>query len=389
MFFLVRRRMSTWSSLSSSVLLLAACQTGTPSGSEWAGRVDTVGGTVAVHNPADPAWPAGAASVHAIWRTDREDSLATGHAPIALTVIGDRVMVLDSESRSVLALSRTTGMPEARIGRGGGGPGELERPILLTAVGHTLLVYDAGRRSVERFDENGAYRGSVVLGTAAFAALPWTSGALFPALQSEPLFVDSLGQVTPIHLAAVPGEPPLDAHPDCQRVGVLGVRVVFSCRDRPAWFGYEVGAGLVWRVTSGHVPVQRPDSAVNAYVDRLVRQMQGSPDSLIGLLAQRARLSNRIKLSFGKLQRDPEAGWITMLDQDQIGGWGAHPGRLLLFTGDGRFVAELDLPSAWVDHVVYGGHVYAIEEDEDGYRTVARFAINLPNDLSVYLGAEH
>jgi hypothetical protein len=109
------------------------------------------------------------------------------------------------------------------------------------------------------------------------------------------------------------------------------------------------------------------------------------PDSTVREIAEMSRADAQVRQSFGKIQADVLAGLITVLDQDNED-WSPTQGILLLYSGDGRFVADVVTPRVWVDHVVAGGSVFAIEESGDGIRTVVRYRFTWPAALEDYLG---
>jgi hypothetical protein len=296
-------------------------------------------------------------------------------------------MVLDVDSRRLLSLAQEDGVAGAPLARGGGGPGEVQRPLSITGVRDEVWVLDGGKRSLERFNVTGEYTGTIPVGATAFTILPWPGGALLSVFRPDrwPVLALPDGRLLPVSLGRAPGSSALSTPTECGRLGALDTLVILSCRDRPAWFAHDTGQGLVRQVLSAREPVARSDSVIEAYVARVTASMIGMPDSTVREIAEMSRADAQVRQSFGKIQADVLAGLITVLDQDNED-WSPTQGILLLYSGDGRFVADVVTPRVWVDHVVAGGSVFAIEESGDGIRTVVRYRFTWPAALEDYLG---
>lgn len=96
----------------------------------------------------------------------------------ALTIWRDHIVVADG-FRSNVKVFRNNGSLRSTLGRTGDGPGEFRRPVALSVIGDTLLVLDADLR-VSSFDSAGEYLGRFqASGSRGLAIQPLGTGDRF------------------------------------------------------------------------------------------------------------------------------------------------------------------------------------------------------------------
>ncbi len=181
----------------------------------WTGTVRDSAGITIVSNTDDGVWTASDR-----WRVEEDLRIgaAEGDPEYQFGQIGargiavgsdERIFVLDAQGQHVKVFS-AEGVYQSRIGRPGGGPGEISTGanFLMIGPGDTLLVVDLGNQRINRYLADGSDAGSFPLAIEQ-QGLPLnfsstTSGLL--ARQSRPL--------------ALPGRPAADS---------LDAVVAFTC----------------------------------------------------------------------------------------------------------------------------------------------------------------
>ena len=164
--------------------LLIACDSSSAGGSEAPMQQDSAGISVVSNSGSDRPLA---------WATSRLWSIGGVHdSSVTLTRVergyiaadtAGRVYLLDEGSRQVLRLT-DRGRVEARIGRGGDGPGELRNPAAIDVASNgDLLVLDPGKGRILRGAPHGAAGGETRIRALAWGRMlrATMAGHLYPS----------------------------------------------------------------------------------------------------------------------------------------------------------------------------------------------------------------
>jgi hypothetical protein len=370
-------RVAFWS----AVAFLIACQDGTTREARyvWDGSVQQVGAVEVVHNGPQPLIPAQDTVVRLLWTGPPgalDPMAAVWEEPSHVRAGANAVYVLDPRAGQVVALS-WAGRELRRIGRRGGGPGELRGPYGIVVMAPFVGVMDG--RSIVRFDTAGGYHDAV--------RLPLGMPTAASRFRADRYLIGSAGGwhlQTPSGMSRiVPPFPRSSLRPewsdrDCSRVvAAEGAVLRLSC-VQPIVQVLDSAGHL--RREFGFQRAAEPAS--DAELDSLERFVGGRanragirPEFAAGIAAVR-REQYGLKPRFRALRA---SGKLVVVWEQEPREFGDGPATLHLFNWQGIYLAAISFDDRWVDFDLLDSRLVAlIRNPETGLIAMSAYRITLP-----------
>lgn len=362
-----------------AVCLFASCGGNTEG---WKGTVLMEEGVEIIHNPGEPLIEGEVFTLEEDLHIKGGDESRPEEMFLDITGLAvdaeNRILVLDPKAGDIKYFDINGGFIKT-IGGKGGGPGEFSRPeSLACSPAGDIVVYDGGRRIIHVFDDDGVPLREIPVSQLMFFGPEFLSGGGMVGGYAD------MGEETRIKLCRLDeGGKTLREYVD-----------LFAFRmPKISLFVYNFGPNLIWHALPGDRLVY------GDYMDmdyglvvldsegRTVRRITKSYDR-VPLPAREAKAL--ILEWFGREIQTPtfevtepdfyppfqtflvdETGRIYVKRFEAL----AHKDRHLIevFGADGKYLGDVTVPAAVVPAVIRGDRVYAIAEDEDGYKTVKRF----------------
>ncbi len=354
---------------SSFVIALTACiACGSESRNDWLGSIDTVGSSVVVHNPTEPMRAADGVGLREVWRL-RDPVDASGNPwedPRRVEVSGDSAYILDRLGRKVLIVDVNSGSLIGNLGREGGGPGEFEGPIDLAVLADTVIVLDAGKRTLEFLHPDGQHIKSLNLNAVGFSIHIFEpSTLLLTYLGSDGgelarLWPDGSHEV--IRIADSLG---VTADIASCRHYASGGAAVFRSSCTVPYIQVFTETGVLHReVVIDREPEERSDVELGDYIDELRSSMSaaGLSPAIIQEQTRRQRERMRLKRIFHTVRRDPSTGLLALWEQEQAE-FGGGPAAVHLFSEDGVYLSMVRAGESWVDFALDRSVIIALVRD--------------------------
>jgi hypothetical protein len=366
--------------LSLPILIASTIVMASPQG-KWKGTVVKEGGVTVVKNPKEPLYGTPVLELReelSIGGPDARGDAAFG--PTRSVVVDDAgaVYVLDQQAAEVRVFD-ASGRPVRTIGRKGQGPGELEFPMTLSlnrAKGE--LVVQLQTRGLVIFKTDGTYLRQVAL----------------KGLISGRGRVDSQGQVYVLEIA-------LDETgsryvtkklaPDASLLAIIS--------ETPAPAGKGPGRTIKPFLPVNYFLIDRTDRFVYGYPETYEIQFFGPAeatafrrilreyDPVPVTAEEKAELEKqvppgmKIEIEFPKHHPAYTRFFLSDLGHLFVQTYEkADGGRFIhdIFDAEGRFIGRIPLKPSGLE--ILKGKYYALEEDEDGYQYVKRYAVKWPVD---------
>jgi hypothetical protein len=336
----------------------------------WKGTIVKEGDVTVVKNPKEPLYATPVLEIKedlSLGGPDAQGDYAFGEARNLAVDDDGAIYVLDTKLGHIKVFD-ASGRPVRTIGRKGQGPGELDRPRMLSlnrAAGE-LAVLELSRR-MSFFKLDGAF-----LRHVSFKEI-W-------ALYSH---VDSKGRIYVTEGFVDPKDPRYELKklgPDAAVIAML----IKTPGPPPGRFNPFMAVGY-WRLG-------RSDRIVFGYPETYEIQVFGEDNSKVALkfsreydpvaiteeekAEQKKDTPPGINLAFSKHHSAYSRFFLSDLGHVIVQTWEkAKDGKLIydIFDAEGRFIGRIPLKPSGLE--ILKGKYYALEEDEDGYQYVKRYAM--------------
>lgn len=368
-------------------LLIPAFLTFSCRGNEegWKGTITDEDGVEVIRNPVEPM-------IEGEILTLEEDLSITGGGEessremildiTALAVDGSgRILVLDPKAVDIKFFDEDGNFVKT-IGRKGGGPGEFLRPeALACSPSGEIVVLDGGRRILHVFDGDGIPIREIPVGQSfLFGPEFFPSGGMVMGHVE-------MGEEVRVKLYLTDD----GANPVREYVDLFS----FHMPKMPL-FLYRFGVNLLWHTAPGDFIVHGDLNDMDyrlAFLDtegRTVRRINKAYEK-IPLSSDESKalilewFGQELQTTMFQIESPDyyppfqtflvdEEGRIYVKRFESL----AHKDRHLIeiFGTDGKYLGDVTVPAAVVPMVIRNGLIYAIAEDEEGYKSVKRFRMS-------------
>lgn len=301
----------------------------------------------------------------------------------------ERIFVLDPKAADIKIFDNNGGFIKT-IGGKGEGPGEFVRPeTIACSPGGELYVYDGGRRLIHVFNEGGSPVREIPIGYGFFFGPKFLSDGGMVAGHVE------MGEEARTKLFLMDEE----SEPVQELVDLYATKL-----PQMPLFLYRFGINLIWQIMpGGHL----------VYGDLLDSEYRLSVIDRKGRLIRRiSKVYKKVSLSseesesliiewFGRELQSSMFQFVTpgnyppfqMFLTDERGRIYVkrfealaykHRHLIEVFSAEGKYLGDVTIPAAVVPAVIREDKVYAIFEDEEGFKSVKRFRIiwNMKDEMN-------
>ena len=352
--------------------LIASAAATASAQAKWKGTIVKEGDVTVVKNPKEPLYKTPILELRedlSLGGPEARDESAFAEVRHFIVDDAGMIYVLDSKSSHVKVFS-PSGKYLRTIGRPGQGPGELDRPRSLTmnrATGELAVLQSTSSRRMSFFKPDGTF-----LRQVPFKEI-W-------ALYAR---VDSKGQIFATEGIVDPSDPRYEL----KKLGPDGALLsVVNRSPGPAPGKFNPFLAVAWWL------IDRNDTLVYGYpetyeilfygtdslkvVRRIVRDFD--PVAITDKEKEREKKDNppSIKLDFPKYHAAYNRFFLSDLGHLLVRTWEkTEDGKYIhdIFDAEGRFIGRIPLKPSGVE--ILKGKYYALEEDEDGYQYVKRYAV--------------
>jgi hypothetical protein len=366
----MRLREWGWAPYSGMILLVSALAAQTP---VWKGRIYKDGDVTIVQNPKEPMYKGEILALKEDLRLggpEAKNDYSFNRIQTLAVDAQENIFVLDYKEAHVKVFDKT-GKYLRTIGRKGQGPGELDGPMVLAfdRPSGALLVLESGARRISCFDSQGKFIKAMSLKGV------WGLGMRLDSLGNIYVMEAVLGQNEGHYLVK-------KFAPDLKIIAVLA--------QAPSLVK-PTGASNPFRPIP-YFQVDNKDRLLYGFPKTYEIQIFGSADKPVGRILkdydpvevtaeemeeQKKDTPASIPLEFSKYH----AAFRRFFPDDQgrlfiqtFQNAKTHKGHLFdVFDIDGRFQGSV--PLAETPIVMKKGKLYSLEEDEDGYQIIKRYAL--------------
>jgi hypothetical protein len=365
-----------------AIALIASVACGSESRNDWLGSIDTVGSSVVVHNPTEPLEAGDGVGLREVWRLRNplDESGNPWEDPRRIEVSGDTAYILDRLGYKVLMVDVNTGALIGNLGGKGGGPGEFEGPIDLAVLADTVIVLDAGKRTLEFLHPGGQHLKSVNLNGIGFSIHIFEpSTLLLTYLGSDGGELARLrpdGNRETIRIADSLGATAGIA--SCRHYSSGGAAVFRSSCTVPYIQIFTETGVLDREIVIDREPEDRSRAELDGYIDELRSSMLAAELSpaIIQQRERRQRERMALKRIFRRVRRDASTGLLALWEQEQDE-FGGGPAAVHLFSEDGVYLSLVPAVEPWVDFALDHSAITALVRDpETDLVTVARYRLD-------------
>jgi hypothetical protein len=327
-------------------------------------------GASLVENPAEPN-PATAGHVVLVdagrYRLVHPPDTSAITDPIALEYAHGSLWILDAATSRILRWEPASRAITGTLGGPGRGPGEFAQPAEITSTNTGIAVWDIGQSTVRYFSADGAIAGDLHLPGMYPRAVVLEDGQVLAwGLAGEsrmPDLFDPAGGKRTVALTGWreradqvgPGES------ECFFTDRIGALVALGSCETPRLSVHLTNGRRVaeWSVT--REPTRSSQAELRQLRDAFARTMarSGLPDSIATRVAESSASAYAVQRMFQRVVAAPTLALVLLLEQ-RPAELEPEEARLLVFSGQGVYLANIDLPLAVVDLAASGDTLYIL-----------------------------
>jgi hypothetical protein len=361
------------------LLFCTACQKKT---AQWKGKIDIEDGITVVKNSREPIYKEPVLELQEDLiikgREDVEEQMFQNIVTLQVNEQGD-IYILDEQAGNIKIFDQNGSFLKT-IGKKGQGPGEFGMPISLAITpSQNIIVNDMGHRKILFFDEEGNYLKQISIADKFlfFGPMVTSTGDLIASHtipQDSPVtelkkFNQELESI--LTFASIPLDKPPAVNIFVAR-SLSSLRWALTDNDEIIWgdiknpeyelYVHDQEGTLIRKITRDYDPLPITAQAKENLMDETFGQSPARdqwdvhfPDSYPPYMG----------FSFG--DRGHIFVWRYEKQQNDKGG------LVDIFDSDGRYMAQTRLK---MNPLIFKkGHMYTIEEDENGFKVVKRYKI--------------
>lgn len=327
-------------------------------------------GASLVENPAEPT-PASVSDIVLVdagrYRLVHPPDTSAITDPIALEYAHGSLWILDAAASRILRWEPVSRAITGSLGGPGRGPGEFAQPTEITSTSRGFAVWDIGQSTVRYFRADGSSAGdlhlpgmyprTVVLEDGQVLAWGLAGDSRMPDL------FDPTGGKRTVTLTGWreradqvgPGES------ECFFTDRIGALVVLGSCEIPRLSVHLTNGRRVAEWSVAREPTRSSQAELrqlrNAFAKTMVRS--GLPDSVATRVAESSASAYAVQRMFQRVVAVPTLALLLLLEQKPAE-LEPEEARLLVFSGQGSYLANVDLPLSVVDLTASADTLYVL-----------------------------